>query len=564
MTALTATAQAGSGTTPPRVLLQVTGAPTPPAAGYTGAFTASADGWTGAGTGVMALWNTGDTFLTLQSSLATGTVGNVITANRTVTGLTIGAVYKLRVTVTRSSTNAGNTRIRFGTATGAYVAVPTGTSTVLELTFTATATSHVISVDQQRAVTWDAERVYILAATVAPAGTWQGTTIRRTDINGTSVVVREDQGGMDTIAGGTMTLYDLEAGLTGPVGYAVTDGNGVITYAATSYAAGARVNLDPNPSAEVSSAGWSGSGTGTTLTQSAGGDVGNGRIRVVTGTGTSSGASELIAGIIPGVRYGTRVRAQANAVSDFRLTMQWLDAAQAVLSSPSRDFLGVASGVFVTAYHDFVAPAGAVYLRRYLQRVNSSTSGVVINLDAGLTRSLGAVEVFDPTEYFDGATPATDAYVYGWLGVPHLSPSMRVNRGDTAAGVWLTLPATATPSAGTVTTVPLELVLDYAEASESNGSLHKIIGRRDPIANPGPLSLRDGTLELYCRDYLTAKLLRDALSTGEVALVRQPTYLGLDVYFVTQRISIDPADDETVTARRRWVATIDYVEVVAT
>lgn len=566
MTALAATPQAGTAFAPPRVLLEVTGSPSPPVNAYTSNFNSTADGWTGSGTGVAGSLNGGDPYLTLQSVLAVQTVGIAISADRTVTGLTIGATYRLRVTVARSDANSGNTRIRFGTATGAYVALPVTAApptsgTVLELTFTATATSHAIGVDQQRTNAGTMQKVYILAATVAPVATWQGTTIRRTDVNGNSVVVREDQGGMDTAAG-VMTLYDLEAALCGPVGYAVTDGNGAVTYAACSFSTGARFNYLANPSAVVSAVGWFSSGTGTTTPVRYVSPGGLTLIRVLTGTGSSSGMSQFTSlPIVAGGRYGARLRVQATDPSDFRITMQWLDAASAVITSPAVTVTGIAANAFATLSIDQVAPAGAVQCRLFVQRVNSSTAGVIMQVEDALFRPLAVGETFDPAEYFDGSTAATTTELYGWLGAPHLSPSMATARTETTAGVWVSLPATATPSAGTVTGLAVAMVLDYEEASQSNGSLHTIIGRADPIANPGPLSLRTGTLELYCADYVAAKAVRALLSAGDVAQVRQPTHPGLDLYFVAQRVTLAP--DETATAPRRWVATVDYAEVLA-
>lgn len=558
MTALAATFQRASGTRPPRVLLQVTGAPNPPAGGYTANFTASADSWTGSGTGVSPLWLSGDTFLRLESSLATGTVGNVITASRVVTGLTVAAVYKVRVTVTRSSPNAGTTRVRVtGSTTGSYTAVPVGANTVLEITFTATATSHTINVDQQRAVTFEAERVYILAATVLPTGTWQGTTIRRTDVNGANVTVREDQGGMDT-AGGTMTLYDLEAAIVGPIVYAVTDGNGVVTYATTTASSSPRVNYVPNPGLELNVTGWQAQGTGTTFTRTTT-DADTGQACGLLATGTVNGLAlrtNLIVLDNPvGKTYAIRLRVKATVSHDVSPALRFVQADGATTTTT---FTGatvtLAAGVWTTLTLTAVAPALTTQARVQLNKLDTTARTLLV--DSVVLQEVPAGTTFDPAAYFDGSTAGGV-----WFGTAHNSPSMVTTLDETDAGVWLTTPALALPSEGTVAGVPLALVLNYEETSESNGSLHDIIGRADPIANPGPLTLRTGSLELFCTDYPTAKAIRALLATGEVAQMRQPTYAGADLYFVAQDVRIQPAPEDTDP--RRWVATLSYAEVLA-
>lgn len=550
MTALAATALPGSALLPPRVLLQVTGAPNPPAGGYTANFTASADSWTASGTGVNAtLWTAGDTYLTLQSTLTTGTVGNVITAARVVTGLTIGAVYKVRVTVTRSSANAGNTRVRVtGSTTGSYVAVPVGANTVLEVTFTATATSHTVNVDQQRSVTFEAERVFIVAATVAPVGTWQGTTIRRTDANGTSVVVREDQGGQDT-AGGTMTLTDFEAALLGPIGYAVTDGNGVVTYASTTHSAGARVNLCPNPSFE--------SGVLAPFVPFASSAAFITTARAHTGRTSVQVNFPTAAALATGFGAWTVTGLTVGATYTFSA---WLYVPAASLAcGPTVRVSGLASGNVVTVADTWVrssvtfAATATSHNFHPVTTANAVTAGMVCYVDDV------QLETGTGSAYFDGSTPSTTE-LHGWLGAPLASASMATSNAETAAGVWLTIPASAVPSAGTIPNLGVDLVLSYEESSESNGSLHKIIGRADPIANPGPLALRAGTLELYAKNYPTADAVRALLAAGDVAQLRQPTHPGLDLYFVAQDVRVTP--DDADTDPRRWVAAVTYAEVL--
>jgi len=371
VTSISASPAAETATRPPSVLLQVTGAPNPPANAYASNFGAGVDSWTTSGTGNTVAQ---DTTTTPKSLKLTANPGPG-TASRVVTGLTVGASYRLKLLfiTTQGQMRLGVSGIGatswvsggafgFGSTPAKYVA--------LDYVFTATATSHTITVEAQR-TTLATASVNFHTVTVQPAGTWQGTTIYRTDNNGTDVPVREDVGGQD-VTGGTMTVTDWEAALIGEVNYRVVDGLG----------------------------------------------------------GTAS----------------TFVDASAN----------------------------------------------------------------------------------------------------------------------TGSGVWITLPASATPSAGAggaPACVNVPLVTGYDAAAETTGVVHQVIGRADKIGNPGPLSTRSGSLELFELDYAAAKAVRALLANGDVALLRQPDYVGLDLYFLTMRVAEQARQEET--APRRWQVSVGYEEVVS-
>lgn len=350
------------------MLLAVTGAPNPPATAYTSNFAAGVDSWTATGSGVsLSVFTSsygGKKSLHMESN--TGPV----TASRTVTGLTVGAQYKVSMLF---FTNRGQTRLGVsGIGTTSWVSggkvgyQAPFTEAALSYTFTATATSHTITVEGQKAPT--TIDLYFDTIKVAPSGTWLGTTIYRTDANGTSVPVREDAGGQD-VSGGNMTLTDWEAALVADVTYEVVDGLGA---------------------------------TATTTT----------------------------------AHTGTQIE----------------------------------------------------------------------------------------------------------------------------LGAWLTLPVTAVPSAGTPPlAVELALVTDYDAAAESTGTMHQVIGRTDKIGNPGPLSTRTGTLEIYAGDYPTAKAVRDLLAPGVVGMFRQPTNLGMDLYFTATRVEEAPRPEETDPVR--WRVAVQFEEV---
>ena len=226
-TTLTAAATTNGATGLPGVRLDVAGAPAPPATVYASDFSATTDGWTVvAGTATLTRY-TGDDPDSLRLDASTDTA----TAGRTVTGLTVGASYTFKVAVNRM---VGTVQLGVSGLAGGPVLTPVGQDyegfSYVSLTFTATATSHVIRVNIARSGgTWSATPDYRFknVTVVGPTGTWLGTTIYRTDSKGTSVPVREPGGGTDTTSAGTMRVYDWEAPTTGEtITYQVVDGLG--------------------------------------------------------------------------------------------------------------------------------------------------------------------------------------------------------------------------------------------------------------------------------------------------------------------------------------------------
>lgn len=351
-TALSATFQPATLTDPPRVLLEVTGGPSR-ARAYDSNF-ATVDGWSGAS----------GTFVS-DGRLGIVAVGSTATWSRTVTGLTIGHTYKFYAVVigTHGSIALGVA----GKTPGAYLKPPDGVGTLTSYEFTATATSHDLQfLLKQSNGSVNLPAYQVSSAWLTRTTAWLGTTIRRTDANGTDVEVREGPEGQDTDSGGAMTVTDYEHALTGTVVYTVTDGDGV--------------------------------------------------------TAT------------------------------------------------------------------------------------------------------------------DSVTP------------------------DPAPGAWLSVPATADPEAAEP---PVFLdglrVVGYDEASTSNGSVHTIIGRRDPVANPGPLVYRAGMLQLWCPDYATAAAVRELFEAGDVAQLRQTEHAGMDMHLTATEVTVRP----DTTGALRWLAAVMYQQVGA-
>ena len=227
MTGLIATPTAATG----KVVLGVYAAPGAPVNAYASNFATTADGWTAAGDGASVAWVGAQTPKAIQ--LSTIAPSAEVVAERNMTGLTIGAQYRVAAWLNRGN---GKIAVLAAAAVGAYTATPYAVRTAVSLVFTATAATETVKFSGVPQTPGGPVQTYIDTITVQPTGTWQGTWVTRTDVNGVDVPVREDQGGQDIPNGSTsLTLTDWEAALTGPVVYTAHDGVGGTATATTTF-----------------------------------------------------------------------------------------------------------------------------------------------------------------------------------------------------------------------------------------------------------------------------------------------------------------------------------------
>lgn len=105
--------------------------------------------------------------------------------------------------------------------------------------------------------------------------------------------------------------------------------------------------------------------------------------------------------------------------------------------------------------------------------------------------------------------------------------------------------------------VTVGMVTGYHATRTTSTAVHEVIGRPDPVLRLGALKLRRGTLTIWCDSYdaLTAAL--GVYQRGEVVLLRQGDYAGLDMYHVATETREEGYDAE----HRRWRLDVTYVEV---
>lgn len=323
--------------------------------------------------------------------------------------------------------------------------------------------------------------------------------------------------------------------------------------------------------------GWAGAGTNPATVSVAAGAL---TVKKTISTkGTAYTASRTITGLTNLTRYRLRVKVRAGGTGQIRISID--PAVGGVWTEfPADGFLDyyfVSSGtsqvvwvavqtLSLTADPSFVitqatvTPAPTTWGGTVITRTDANGTALVVREDLeGNDTVAGAMTIRDYEAALVGAVQYTVTDGNGGVAnAPLITATAQTNAGH---GSWLTLPATARPGVPAAPTARPLFVLDFDESSESRGTLHEIVGRWDPIDNPGPLGSRAGALECFCQTYAEAKAIRTALAAGDVGLIRQPDFPGLDLYFTADAVRIVKEDLDSAT--RRWAATIAYTEVAA-
>lgn len=104
-----------------------------------------------------------------------------------------------------------------------------------------------------------------------------------------------------------------------------------------------------------------------------------------------------------------------------------------------------------------------------------------------------------------------------------------------------------------------ELVTGYEGSRESGSTVLRILGRSDPVVVLAPTRTREGSLDVWCRNYADAHDLELALAQARILMLRQPTYPGLDMYFNASSIAVSPL--ASTRDGYRWQVTCDFVEL---
>jgi hypothetical protein len=195
------------------------------------------------------------------------------------------------------------------------------------------------------------------------------------------------------------------------------------------------------------------------------------------------------------------------------------------------------------------APAGPVRITR------TDTNGTgTVRQYAGQAPISGSLAVVD----YEVALTGTARYDV--VDAAAVSTSATIDLGTAFGYDPATTRAVLAPAQYPALGVWVDLILDYTANRTAQTTLHEVVGRSDPVPTMGPLSTRTGTWSLWCRDAASARAVVDAAGLGLVLLLRQCQHDWMDTYFTASSTRTRWAE---VTAPRRWLMDLDYVEVAA-
>lgn len=538
------------------VLLEVESAPMPQGTLYTSNFT-TVDGWSAVDADTATTVSVGaggvKILVTHWLQSRSGTVTTEGQSKRTVTGLIIGQTYRFTADAMLGVTANGKFRIGV-VGIGASTYVSSTKMTPMSYQFVATATSHDIYVTASPTTSVMSEvRTYLANVKVdnVTAG-WRDLTITRVDANGANVVRLLE--GQQPI-GGALSVTDYEAALVGTVRYDVVDGNGVVTSQSMSFASGAlaisRTNLIVNPSFETNVLNWTANSStlSRVTTQAA---VGSASMAMtMTGAGAGGATSDAIP-VGPGnvITLQALVRA-ATTVRGAYVALIWYDGTGASISTSTGSSSTNSNSAWGLRSLTATAPANAVTCKAQVLFATPAASEVHY-ADAVMVEKASSAGT-----YFDGNTTDTGTETYAWTGTTNNSTST------------LSVFIPSTPVTQPFIHLPvlpqyraeLDAVTDYDATRDAVSTRHEVVDRADPIYRLGPQRTRQGTLQVWASDYETALLVEAIFTHSEVAMLRQPDYPGMDMYFIPERTRLSPGTASV--EGQRWSVEVGFVEVLA-
>lgn len=358
--------------------------------------------------------------------------------------------------------------------------------------------------------------------TGAPAG---AVAITRVDANGSRPVrLRSGQ----TPISGSLTVTDYEAALTGPIRYDVVDSASATTSA---YASMLRTNLISNPSFEEQGTdGWGASNPANdpVLLTDNSGTSGTNYVSV-TKTGTEaiyiSTALEVPGPGVYTLSYDVK-SSTATATDAVIDCYTGPDLATYVSSVSTASVTFPANSQWKRITHVVTIPAGTHHLELAIYATTGTVVGSVAYFDSVVLES-GQSD----GSYFSEAAGRSAIVRTPQVHVPVL-PQYRAQ---------------------------VSSVTGYDAARDSSTTRHQVIGRPDPVTVLGVLRTREGRLRMWCKTYEDAKDLEAVAAVGEVLMLRQTDYPGMDMYFIADGSRITP--DQSTINGQRWAVEWDYAEV---
>jgi hypothetical protein len=110
------------------------------------------------------------------------------------------------------------------------------------------------------------------------------------------------------------------------------------------------------------------------------------------------------------------------------------------------------------------------------------------------------------------------------------------------------------------------VVTSLSERRESGTSMHRVVGRPDPIPVLRGLDYATGSMAFSCPSLDAAQDLLAVLAHAEVFMLRQSDQLSLDFYFTVNGTDLSHGDTTRVSpvtgrAEHRWTVAVEYARV---
>lgn len=388
------------------------------------------------------------------------------------------------------------------------------------------------------------------------------TAVTRSNANGVSSV-RVATGQLPSAASGTTIITDYEAA------------QGLNTYTAYVTDVAVKTNHIRNPSFEIDDVTWIRSGC--TFTRGSYSQMA--KSGTYQGTFSSDGTvAAPYAGVStstyrPAVTEGQWISFKAFTATETggyqtRISFQFRDVAGAVLSTFYSAWVDAPFYTGITRSLSAVAPANAASVAYYVWFQDGLNPGVIVpsgkrlwvdavNMGIGATQAEAEAVT---SVYFDGSTADATDVDYAWTGTAHASTSTQATttRQVSAAATlnldkpWLLVPIAPNYSE------QVESITDYSAGRETFSTVHRIIGRADPLVVMGKLGTRTGSLELWAANLEDANRLARVFDRGEAVLLKQ-TVAGMDMYLTATSLDVSPHQVNGADTRYRF--TVAYQEV---
>jgi hypothetical protein len=215
----------------------------------------------------------------------------------------------------------------------------------------------------------------------------------------------------------------------------------------------------------------------------------------------------------------------------------------------------------VRIHIDNTAPAATI-----TQVIRSDVSGVAaVRVDAGkLPNSAASFDVYDYEYAFIADTVPVTYTVYATTGIV---ATATITPAITARGLsYLTVPRRPTLGFQLAGSTTFDVVVTFDESRLSPSTVHRVVGRADPVVVLAPLAFSTGTMTIRSASLAGAQRVAQVLSNAEIFMLRQSDQVNLDFYFAVASVAMTHSDQDWTRVprpERRWDVAVGFTRVAA-